>query len=223
MSALPIKLPTRRTEDWRWADLSGLEALAAAGPANDAHPDVSPLWLDVPGPRLLFIDGRLVAGSSRLDEVEIAVFDGEMPVHPLAVKAVAQAGAGLRLRLGVDSPEIGTVQIVNFGTRGAAHVVHRIILDEDAHASVIETYAGQGWSNGFVDIVLARGARLMRTVRVLKGGGAHTELAQVSVAGAASYTGSVLVTGCDSARIETHALLAGPGAYAQSDGVLLGR
>jgi len=214
-----MTLPTRKTEDWRWADLSGLDALAAASPANDAVPDVGRWWLDIAGPRLLFVDGRFVAGLSDPQGIAVAAEHG-LPGHPLGDIAATQATTGIALSVtkGTDF-----IQVVHVATGGASHLSNRIDLADSAHASMIETHLGAGWSNATTAITLARGSRLMRTVRVVKDAGAHTEFTRVDVAEAASYTGTALVIGCDSARIETNARLLGVGAYAQADGVLLGR
>ena len=63
----------------------------------------------------------------------------------------------------------------------------------------------------------------MRTIRVLKTGGAHTDFTLATVAQAASYTGAALVTGADSARLEARIRLEGVGAFAEADGVVLAR
>ncbi len=217
---LAAYLPGRRTEDWRWADLSGLEALAAS-PANDLLPDPSRWWLDLDGPRLLFVDGRFVAGMSDARGIDVTPERGA-PGHPLGDIAAARATGGMTLRIGVEG---GTapIQLVHVATGGAAQLSSRIELADGAHAELHETHVGRGWSNAASVVDLAVGARLMRTLRVIKDGGAHTDFTRVDVAEAASYTATALVAGCDAARIEAQVRLNGVGAYAQADGVVLGR
>ena len=214
-------LPSRKTEDWRWADLSGLDALAAT-PANDAAPDVSHLWLDLDGPRLVFVDGAFVeAASDRRGLTVIAVHSA--PGHPLGDRAAREATTGLWLTHTATAPAIGPVQIVHVATGGVSQLSSRIELAANAYAEIVETHAGKGWSNVVCTVALAEGARLMRTIRALKDGGGHTDFSLVTVAGAASYTSAALVTGADTSRVEARIRLQGAGAFAEADGVVLAR
>ena len=216
-----MNLPTRKTEDWRWADLSGLDALAAS-PANDALPDLSAYWLDLDGPRLVFADGRFVAALSDRRGLTITAV-GSAPGHPLGDIATAKASTGLWLTHTATAPSPGPIQIVHVASGGASHLSSRIELGRNAHAEIVETHVGAGWSNVTATIALGEGARLMRTIRVLKDGGAHTDFTLATVADAASYTSAALVLGADTARIETRLRLKGAGAFAEADGVLLAR
>ncbi|TRW17248.1 SufB/SufD family protein [Glacieibacterium frigidum] len=216
-----MSLPTRKTEDWRWSDLSGLDALAAQ-PANDAAPDLAHYWLDLDGPRLVFVDGRFVESLSDRRGLAVTAVRSA-PRHPLGDIAAAKATSGLWLTRSANAAAIGPVQIVHVASGGASHLASRIELAAGAHAEIIETHVGAGWSNVTCTVALAEGARLMRTTRVLKDGGAHTDFTLATVAGAASYTSAALVAGADSARIEARVRLQGTGAFAEADGVLLAR
>lgn len=220
-------LPLKKAEAWRWTDLSPLEALANASPANDRLPDLTRWFIDLDGPRLVFVDGRFVAEASNPGPV--TVHGGEAPLgapHPLGDLAQALATGGYRLELRAEHATSGPVQLVHVSTGGAAHMRNVITLAEDAQASIVETYVDAGspaWTNIATDIQLARGARLMRTVRQMKNGGLHTDLTRVDVGEAGSYAATTLATGGDSARSESHVRLSGVGAFASVDGVLLGR
>ena len=216
-----MNLPTRKTEDWRWSDLSRLDALAAS-PANDAAVDVAALWLDLDGPRLVFVDGRFVEALSDRRGLDVTAAH-DAPSHPLGDIAAAQATAGLVLARTSGDTAIGPVQIVHVASGGASHLSSRIELAADAHAEIVETHVGAGWSNVTCTVTLGVGARLMRTTRVLKSGGAHTDFTVATIAEAASYTSAALVTGADTSRIEARLHMQGKGAFAEADGVLLAR
>lgn len=207
-------------EDWRRFDAAPLDAIAAT--PRGAMPDVSAYWLDLPGPRLLFIDGAFVADASAPGPLEIAAAPPHTPANRFgAAGGGAQTGYVLHLRpqAALDGP----VQVVHATTGGIAHLSNKIVMLTDAVASLVETHVGAGWSNASLSIELHEGARLMRAVRVHKDAGAHTDHCAVSVARAASYTGTALVTGCRTARIETQLALTGEGAYGEAGGALLTR
>jgi Fe-S cluster assembly protein SufD len=220
---MPLDLPSNRAEAWRWSDLSALPALAEAAPSG-AVPDNLP-WIDCQrgGARLLFVDGAFVAERSEPGGVKISNARYKPGTNPLADLAAQQAETGYVIALGKDGAPRGLIQIVYVSTGGAAHYSSRIVLGEGAQASLVETHVGNGWSNCNLVVELAQGARLMRALRVLKQGGAHTDYAWPQVLGGASYDQTALALGCDSARIECAALLCRPGAYAEVGGALLAR
>lgn len=218
-----LTLPSPRDEAWRWSDLSALPGLAAATPTG-AVPESLP-WIDCEpeGPRLLFVDG--VFDAARSDPRGVTVSPARYrPGHqPLAALAGASASAGYTIALGSDEAAAGLVQIVHVSSGGAAHVSNRIALAAGAQASVVETHVGGGWSNASALFELGAGARLMRVLRVLKDGGAHTDFAMARLEDGASFDAAALVIGPESARIEHELDLAGAGAYAEVGGVLLAR
>ncbi len=220
---MPLDLPSKRDEHWRWSALDLLPALAESAPTG-AVPDALP-WIETerPGPRLLFVDGVFDAARSTPGDVKVSAARYKPGNNVLADLACAEAKAGYVIALGKDGATDGLVQIVHVSTGGAAHQSNRIVLAEGAQASIVETHVGGGWSNATAIFELAKGARLMRTLRVLKAGGAHTDFAFVTVGEGASYTGTALVTGADSARIEHELILTGEGAYGEAGGALLAR
>jgi Fe-S cluster assembly protein SufD len=139
-----LELPSNRTEGWRWSDLSSLPKIAARQPAGWV-PAALP-WIDSfrDGPRLLFVDGRLVAEQSNLGTVEIDAIEPEPRDHALA-RLVGREG--WTLRLGRDHAPQGIVQIVHVTTGAADHLPAQIELDVDAQASIVETFIGHGWTN----------------------------------------------------------------------------
>ena len=217
-----LGLPGRRHEDWRWTDLSAIEAALSAR-ANDALPDARRWLIDgVEGPVLLFVDGRYLAEASDPQGVSVEP-DADADSHVLA--RLTRGAAGVTLRLGTEHATAGPIQLVHVATGGPAHLRHRIELAADAQASIVETYVGapDSWTNVAVGIDLARSARLMRSVRRLGEGGVHTETLRAEVGQGASLMTTTLLAHAESVRIEGHARLHGVGAFASLDGVMLGR
>lgn len=217
-----IGLPGRRHEQWRWTDLSAIEPALAAH-ANDRAPDPR-RWLieGISGPVLLFVDGRYCAEGSDPRGVTIETSGGD-EAHVLS--RLTRGAVGATLRLGAEHATPGAIQLVHVATGGQAHLHHRLFLGTDAQASIVETYVGapDSWTNVAVDIDLAHGARLMRTVRRLGSGGVHSETLHARVGQGASYMSTTLLAHAENVRIESHAHLHGIGAFASLDGLMLGR
>ncbi len=135
-----LDLPSTREEAWRWSDLSGLEALAQT-PHSEAHEPAMP-FIGEAGPRLVFVDGTLNADASTLGPIAIEQLDLATD-HPLGRQAT---GLGWSLTLGREHAT-APIQIVHIATGGANHLPGRIVLEEDAVASITETFVGSGWSN----------------------------------------------------------------------------
>jgi Fe-S cluster assembly protein SufD len=215
-----LDLPSNRTEGWRWSDLSALPELSARQPLG-AVPETLP-WLDceADGPRLLFVDGKLVADRSNPAGIEVGRLDVEAGDHALGRLAGRD---GWKLRLGHRHAPCGLVQIVHVSTGGASHLAAQIELDVDAQASVVETYVGEGWSNRLTAIRLFKGARLMLARRSLASAGFASFTDRASVGEAASLVVTTLAAGGADSRLDGEIVLAGEGAYAEAGGALLAR
>ncbi|MGT2514988.1 hypothetical protein ACVOMT_12880 [Sphingomonas panni] len=158
-------LPTNSQEAFRWTDLAALTSAAASTRGEAATADA--YWLDIAGPRILFVDGVYAPDRSTPGHVALSSLTLDT-AHPLGVQASGAAGWSIDL----SATEIAdTVQIVHIATGAENHVPARLTLDEDAVASVVETYVGSGWTNRLTQIDLERGARLMRSVRLLQSTG----------------------------------------------------
>jgi Fe-S cluster assembly protein SufD len=212
-----LQLPTPRHEEWRWADMAALRTAAQAAPRATGI-DPASLFLDLDGPRLLFVDGRFEPPHSRPGRVEVARLSPETP-HPLGQLA---QGEGWSLRLHREQAATA-IQIVHLGTGGESHVPARIDLAEDAVASLVETYAGAGWANRLGQVRLARGARLMRAVRLLQSEGFVSIRDEAEIGEAASYVATFLGAGNMGSRIDGALTLTGKGAFAEMGGALLTR
>jgi len=208
-----LDLPSNRTESWRWSDLSALPALAEARPTGRV-PDALPWLACAKGLRLLFVDGTLRDGDVEIGPLAI---DTGHPLGRLAGKS------GWSLRLGRDHAPPGLVQIVHVSTGAADHLAAEIVLDEDAQASIVETFIGSGWTNRLTRIVLGKGARLMLSRRVMGNVGFVSFADQASVGEGASLVAATLAIGGRDTRLDGEIDLAGEGAYAEAAGALLAR
>ncbi len=205
-----LELPSSRAEAWRWADLGGLAAAAALAPVARAERE----WLDLPGDRLLFVDGVLDAGLSRIERTAPADLAGGD--HPLGRHA---AGRGWSLRLDADAAA-DPVQVVHVATGRDNHLPAEIVLGDDAVASIVETFAGAGWSNRATRITLGRAARLQRSVRLLQGGGFVSLRDEAELGEGASLVNVTLGAGAAGSRVDAQVIV-GEGAYAEVGGALL--
>ncbi|WP_174596168.1 SufB/SufD family protein [Sphingomonas azotifigens] len=210
-----LDLPTKKAEAWRWSDMDTLRA-AAESPQAPAGVDPSDLFLDIDGPRLCFVDGVFAPAHSRPGPVEVT---RHIPAtdHPLGSLAV---GEGWALHLGPEHAAT-CIQIVHLGTGGENHVPARILLADDAVASVVETFAGTGWANRLTAIALGKGARLMRSVRLVQTGGFVSIRDEAEIGEAASLVSIFLGAGGMGSRIDGALTLTGKGAFAEMGGALL--
>jgi Fe-S cluster assembly protein SufD len=210
---MPLDLPTNRAEAWRWSDLSALTALADAQ-STGRVPEVLP-WLDCgEGSRLLFVDGVLREGDVEIGP--LAVETG----HPLGRLA---GKAGWSLRLGRDQAPPGLLQIVHVSTGSADHLAAEIRLDDDAQASIVETFVGEGWTNRLTGVTLGKSARLMLSRRVMGSVGFVSFTDQARVGEGASLVMATLAIGGRDTRLDGEIDLVGEGAYAEAVGALFAR
>jgi Fe-S cluster assembly protein SufD len=213
---MSLTLPSTRDEAWRWSDLSALPALAEAARHGQAG-DVP--WIGCGGPRLLFVDGRFDAARSDPGTLRIGPVDAAT-THLLGRLAT---GDGWTLAIGREHAAAGTIEIVHVATGGANHLPARIDLAEDAQASIVETFVGDGWANRLTHIALGHGARLMRAVRLLQASGFTSLRDEATVAQGASLVTTVLGAGGAGTRIDGSVRLTGVGAFAEHGGALLAR
>ncbi len=215
-----LDLPSNRAEAWRWSDLSALPEIASRQPTGTV-PEALP-WLDcaVEGPRLLFVDGRLAAEQSNLGTIEIGAVNVDPGDHGLSRLV---GGEGWTLRLGAGHAPLGLVQIVHASTGAADHLPAAIELGEDAQASVVETFVGEGWTNRLARIALARSARLMLSRRILSASGLVSLHDRAEIDAGASFTLATLAAGGADTRLDGHLRMTGDAAFAEAGGALLAR
>ena len=205
-----LTLPTTRQEGWRWSDLSSLSALAEARPSGRV-PDALP-WLDLPGERLLFVDGRLAEGHAKFGDLPHA------SDHPLGRLAGAH---GLRLHVRGRGEEV--LQIVHVTTGGADHLPIEIVVDAGAGGRLVETFVGAGWANRASRIRLGAAARLDVARRLLGTDGFTSIADDAELADGARLTLVTLAMGSGDSRIDPTVKLTGDSAHAEVGGALLAR
>jgi Fe-S cluster assembly protein SufD len=233
-----LQLPSVRDEAWRWSDLSALPQIAEGAPTG-ILPQALP-WLECKGPRLLFVDGKLVAGESSAGPVTFGpvtfgpvtfgpvtfgpVTFGNVDVYPRHHALATLAGReGWTLRLGRDHAPAGLVQIIHVSTGATDHLAASIVLEDDAQASVVETCIGEGWTNRLTEIRLGKSARLMLARRMLGAKGFVSLTDHADVGEGASLVATMLAAGGNDSRIDMHITLSGEAAFAEASGVLLAR
>ena len=217
-----LELPSNRDEAWRWSDLSALPALAAA-PKRAPHDDLRELpWLDcnVEGPRLVFVDGRLVAEQSRLGPLTIGTLEAGADDHALGRLAGRN---GWKLALGAHHAPAGLIQIVHVSTGAADHLAAEVELDVDAQASIVETFVGEGWTNRLSRFRLFKGARLMLARRLLGTKGFVSLTDRARLGEGASFVLTTLAAGGTDTRLDGEIIIAGKAAFAEAGGALLAR
>jgi Fe-S cluster assembly protein SufD len=217
---MTLTLPSTRSEAWRWSDLSRLPYIAARQPSGTV-PDALP-WIDCAneGPRLLFVDGQLAAEQSNLGTIEIGAIDVQPGEHALA-RLVGREG--WVLKLGQHHAPQGLVQIIHLSTGGADHLPAEVVLGEDAQASVVETFIGEGWINRLSHFTLAKGARLMLSRRLIGTGGYVSLVDRAAVGEGASLVLTTLSAGDSDTRLDGQLTVTGDAGFVEAGGVLLAR
>ena len=215
---MTLALPSQRDEAWRWTDL---EALRSAAGASTSPATINPtsLLLNLDGPKLIYVDGQLdprsETGALRFETLS---FDTE---HSLGLRTRGHSGVAVTLDHKHGSGE--TIQIVHLSNGGENHVPAQFTLAQDVPASIVETFVGSGWSNRMTRITLDRGARLMRSVRLLQDDGFVSLRDEAVIGEGASLISTFLAAGAAGTRIDGALTTAGEGAYAEASGALLAR
>ncbi len=207
-----MELPSTREEAWRWADTAGIAAAAAL--PQIAGGEAGGWFLDLPGARIVVVDGVVDRAVSNLGRVVLRQVDAED--HALAART---SGPGWALHLDADTAA-DPVQIVHVATGAANHLPSEIVLGDNAVAQVVETYVGSGWANRFTRTTLGKAARLMRSVRLLQDAGFTSLREDATLGTGASLIAIFLGAGAAGTRIDAR-IVAGEGAYVDYGGALL--
>jgi Fe-S cluster assembly protein SufD len=167
---------------------------------------------------MLFVDGRYEAALSDPGPVAIGPVAAQSR-HPLGSLV---SGDGWTLSLGAGHGS-GPIEILHVATGGSDHLPAQIALGEGAQASIVETYAGEGWANRLTAITLAPEARLMRAIRLIQRAGFVSLRDEAQLAKGASLVTTLLGAGHADTRLDAHIILDGEGAFAEHGGALLAR
>lgn len=233
-------LPHARVEAWKYTPLRALERRSFT--AVDSLPAAAEgLSLDIPAPRLVFVNGRFDPASSdiaALDPgVSIDVIDAPTDdATPLPADApfarlnavLAHTGAAIRIAAGTHAT--APIHIICIGAPLSAdaawHLRHRIELGAGASGNVIEHLLGSGdhahLSTTRSEIMLDDGARLTHA-RIQDEATRATGFLRTdaTLAGAAHYTRIDLELGGGLCRHELNVHLQGNASRVDADGVLL--
>ncbi len=242
-----LGLPTARVERWKYTSLNPLFDTPFE-PAREAEREVS---VELPeAPRLVFVNGRLAQGLSRLEGLPSGIelgglgarlaADGGGLAAQLALHGEDDAlgalntafmadGCVLTVGRGVALDE--AIHLLFVGRAGEAplafHARNLIRLEPGASATVIERHIGDDaiyWSNPLSEIAVGQDARLQHYKLQDEAPRAiHLAQNRVTVAAGGCYESLVLAVGGALARNEIAVRLAGAGARCRLDGVYLAR
>jgi Fe-S cluster assembly protein SufD len=240
-------LPTQRLERWKYTSLRPLSArrFVASAPTPSLHPA---LLVDIPAPRLVFVNGRFDAALSSHDALpdgvrlsaggddaanaaDAAADDADnRPDAAFARlnRALATDGALLQVLPGATPSVPLHLVFVGAPAEGdiASHLRHRVAVGAGARATLVEHHIAAGGhrhlANHLFAIALDAGARLVHARLQDEDDGASLFARSEVVLGAdADYQRVDLELGAALARCELAVSLLGAGASLTSGGALL--
>ncbi|MDO8861288.1 Fe-S cluster assembly protein SufD [Haliea sp. E1-2-M8] len=196
------RLPTRKTEAWKYTSLQPLQQSFAVPGRDAAKADVSAINLpQLGGPTLVFTDGvyraelsstvlpsglTLVrfadADAAQAEQIRTALGSALLPGrHVFAPLNEATLADGVFLQVAANAVVEQPVHIawLTTGQHEAISITQRLLvcLGANSQATVVETYAnkatgGTAFTNGITELLLDRGARLHHYRLQLEQGGA---------------------------------------------------
>ncbi|RKH34021.1 Fe-S cluster assembly protein SufD [Corallococcus praedator] len=249
-------LPTSKDEEWKYTPVSTLSALPFQ-PARDVYAgeDVAAAVarLALPGPRLVFVDGRFVPALSVLTGLPRGVVlkplsqalreDGELLERTLGQRTRLGANAftslnaalleeGALLTLAPRALSEVPVQLLFLSRGGSGPVLASprvvVVAGEGSEATLVETYAGLGteatFTNAVTEVSLGDNASLHH-YKLQTEGDATLHLGGLySRQGRDSrFQSHAFSFGGALARNEVHALFAGEGGECLLNGLFVGR
>lgn len=157
--------PGRDLEDWKYTDLSANDERAYTLANGGEFVSGAALFMDAD--RVVYVNGQLSTDHSTSSQWHAANNTAAATGDGITALNAAFARDGLNLQLGRDERRVRPVQMLAVGTAadGATmnHQRHRIVLGENAEATVLLHFIGAGaerLGTHVVDITLAAGARL---------------------------------------------------------------
>jgi len=226
-------LPSKRDEDWRYADLKSITAKAPSL-AKRSTETIAPLDGDFTA-HVVYLNGHFdlaqsdVAGLEGLLETQsldmancAPSLDGFMALNSalmtVGVKNTVPAG------IQIDKP-IFIHHALRDGSAKAAHSKRQLHVGAGAAVTIIEFFEGDDsacWSNDVFEVTLDEGA-VFNHIRLIKSGADATFTGKVFVEAheKAIYRSFNLLIGGVMTRNEEHLSIVGAGAYGQIDTVAL--
>lgn len=243
-------VPTARSERWKYTALRSLAARTFATAAKTSVIDVARI-VDIPAPRLVFVNGAYSASLSDLAGIPEGVdlqplsqalaanearavnflarrFNDSDETFAQLNAALADDGVVLRAAAGVQSNT--PVHLVFAGAPAdadlAAHSRHLIELRENAHLAVVEHHFGTGEHrhlfNHLLHVHLKPGADLLHArVQDESDGASVIVRTDAVLASSTNYRRVDLELGAALSRHELNVSLQGERARVQSSGALL--
>jgi Fe-S cluster assembly protein SufD len=249
---MDLGLPTPRMEAWRATNVASIGAVAWQ-PAQVAGADVASAMVaaesfeSVVGPHLVFVNGRYREDLSRVpadDRMTVkslaaALAEDRAIVEPRLLArrpadethafralnaALLEDGAFVRLRRSHLPP--GVVHVLHVCSASEPMAVHPrnlLVLEEESHATVLETYVSLGgttFTNAVTDVALGPSA-VLRHVRVQREaeGAFHLGSVRARLDRGARLFSHVVSMGAALSRTEVEVELAGEGAECSLDGL----
>ncbi len=251
-------LPGTRMEAWKYTSLAPLAELEFSPPASietEVGPaDLGPGALDaLEGPSLVFVNGRLSLGHSRLEGLPEGLHvrglaqvlaDDPARIEGLIGRAESLNGdlmAAFNAAFAADGCIVESapgavidepIRLRFVAAPGSAPLAYhpRVIVRLGAGSSLnlIECHEGPAgtptWSNPLTDIQVGEGARLSHVKLQIEGENAyHTALTKAALAGEARYESHLLTLGARLTRHEIHVRFDGEGANCQLRGGYMAR
>jgi len=217
--------PTRALEEWRYTDLSTYAdrdySLGEALPSNVASECLAD------AERLVYVNGVLNTELSTTSRWHAAVDAPKTLRDGLIALNAAFARGGLNLQLPKNERLAAPLQVLLVSraesTAVMSHQCHRIELGENAEATVLLQFVGNGGerlATHVIDITLAAGAKL-QLYRIQDEGSGATLITQVQVQQARDSQLRALTVDLGDAfvRHDFSTDLAGPGAGAEISGL----
>jgi Fe-S cluster assembly protein SufD len=242
--------PTRKDEHWKYTDVSPL-ALRQFRPAGSIPVETAALAAHrLDAWQLVFVDGRYSPALSRLDGLPEGVrltsladrlretpemIEGWLGRHVGADRhgfaalnlAFAEDGAVIEIRRGVDlAKPIQLLSVQTAGKDSIQHLRHLVLVEENAHAAVIESFValspGASFSTGVTEIDLAAGSELTHYRLVQNGDDAsQIDTTHVQQGRDSRYNAHAVTLGGRLLRHELDCVLAAAGAECRFNGLYL--
>lgn len=227
--AQALGIPGPRHEAWRLIDASVLNKPLAAQAAAETSIDAYALPESM---RIVFVDGRYAEALSSLGN------DAAVSVNPLGREAESlHAHFGSMLEeeyyaqwnaqhfedcafVHVKGEANRPIHVLYLGTGGTCHARILVVLEEGARATLIEEYAGDGFTNAVTEVVLGKHAAL-RHVQIQEDAGLHVGNTGVKLGSAANYDSTSLILGGKLSRHYLHVAHAGERSEVMLDGLNL--
>lgn len=246
-------LPTRRVETWKYTDLRSLQQaqFSAAAPTDVPASAITPYRVEG-AYGVVFVDGRFAPELSQLDSLpdglrlsslsdtlaagdqtdgaELGtVADADQPGFAALNGALMQDGAICRVAGGVtiDSP-VQLIFVMTAGCTAESHIRNLVVLDENSHATLIQSFVSLGTSSGFcnsvTEVSVEQGGRLRHIIHQDQDRASwHIGLTAARLGRDATFNSFLLSSGARLSRNEIRILLEGEGADCRLNGIALVR